>query len=192
MLNIRRYQQQDNAAVKALHYAGLKQMGVMGDDPYHDNDLDNIERIYLNNRGDFLVGLLNSEIVAIGAIREFSDICGEIKRIRVRRDCQRQGCALTILLKLVTIASHLGYTELCLDTLATNLPSQRLLKNAALPGHTRLKSDLTTSFSTTKTCPAIINQGGNRYGPIAQRKIPHPLEKILLRRPSPHHLLLHR
>ena len=128
MLQIRRYQAQDNAVVKKLHYAGLKQFGAGEHDPYWDGDLDDIENVYIKNRGDFLVGLRGNEIIAMGAIRKFSETCGEIKRIRIRRDCQRQGHGQTILLKLMDIAAEMGYTELCLDTLAGNLPAQRLFE----------------------------------------------------------------
>ena len=127
MLQIRRYQAQDNAVIKELHYAGLAQFGATAD-PYWDGDLDDIENFYINKRGDFLVGLQGNEIVAMGTLKRFSDTCGEIKRIRIRRDCQRQGYGQTILLKLMELAAALGYTELCLDTLVNNLPAQQLFR----------------------------------------------------------------
>jgi len=127
MLLIRRYQAQDNRVVKELHYAGLAQFGATAD-PYYDTDLDNIEDIYINNNGDFLVGIQGNEIVAIGAIRKVTDKRGEIKRIRVRQNCQRQGYGQTILLKLMELAAETGYTELCLDTLANNTTARRLFE----------------------------------------------------------------
>jgi ribosomal protein S18 acetylase RimI-like enzyme len=126
-MEIRRYQAQDNKIVKELHYAGLAQFGATTD-PYYDSDLDNIEDVYINNKGDFLVGMQGDEIVAIGAIRKVSARRGEIKRIRVRRDCQRQGYGQTILLKLMEIAAELGYIELRLDTVAKNTPARRLFE----------------------------------------------------------------
>ncbi len=125
MLKIRRYQPQDNEIVKELHYAGLAQFGAAAD-PYHDKDLDDIEGVYINNRGDFLVGIHGNEIVAMGAIRQASATCGEIKRIRVRRDWQRRGYGKTILLKLIELGRELGYTELCLDATINNTLAQRL------------------------------------------------------------------
>jgi ribosomal protein S18 acetylase RimI-like enzyme len=127
MLFIRRYQAQDNEAVKELHYAGLAQFGATAD-PYYDSDLDNIEDIYINNNGDFLIGIQGNEIVAIGAIRKVSAKRGEIKRIRVWQNCQRQGHGQTILLKLMELAAEMGYTELCLDTLANNTPARCLFE----------------------------------------------------------------
>lgn len=116
---IRRYQAQDNEEIKALHFAGLAQSGG-SPDPYYDNDLDNIEAIYINNSGDFLVGTEGDEIVAMGALKKKTATCGEIKRIRVNRYHQRRGYARTILLKLADIAKTLGYKELCLDTTVDN------------------------------------------------------------------------
>jgi ribosomal protein S18 acetylase RimI-like enzyme len=133
-LTIRRYQAPDNEMVKELHYAGIAQMAEMDIDvdppgnPYVDSDLDDVEGAYINNRGDFLVGTQDGEIVAIGAIRRQSGDCGEIKRIRVRRECQRQGYGQMILQKLVERAAELGYREVCLDTLTSNLPAQRLFE----------------------------------------------------------------
>ena len=126
-MQIRRYRAEDNEAVKALHYAGLAQFGAT-EDPYYDSDLDDIEGVYINNNGDFLVGTEDGEIVAMGAIKEKSATCGEIKRIRVRHDYQRHGHAVTILSRLEDIASDLGYTELCLDATIDNLPAQRLFE----------------------------------------------------------------
>jgi ribosomal protein S18 acetylase RimI-like enzyme len=134
MLQIRRFRPEDEAAVKKLHYAGIEQMHELDpvkgrpDIPNLDGDLDDIEKAYINNRGDFLVGLIDNEIVAIGGIRKYSDTCGEIKRIRIRRDCQRRGYGEAILVKLANTAAGLGYTELCLDTMAANLPAQRLFE----------------------------------------------------------------
>jgi len=129
MLQIRRYQPQDNEAVKELHYAGLAQFGATVD-PYYDSDLNDIENVYINNHGDFIIGTEGGEIVAIGAIRQKSNGCGEIKRIRVRQDCQRRGYGRKILRKLMEIAAEMGYTELILDTVAGNTPAQRLFEKS--------------------------------------------------------------
>jgi ribosomal protein S18 acetylase RimI-like enzyme len=145
MLKLRRYQASDNEVVKELHLAGIAQMAEMDIDvdppgnPYFDSDLDDIEGVYINNRGDFIVGTENGEIVAIGAIRPASENCGEIKRIRVRRDCQRRGYGQTILLRLMERAVELGYREVCLDTLTSNLPAQQLFEKCGFKHRTREK-----------------------------------------------------
>ncbi len=124
---IRRYQAEDNKEVKDLHYAGLAQFGA-AEDPYHDSDLDDIEGIYINNNGDFLVGTEGNEIVAMGAVKKITTTRGEIKRIRVGREYQRRGYGQTILSRLVELAMELGYTELCLDSTDNNAAAQRLFE----------------------------------------------------------------
>lgn len=129
MLHFRRYEPQDYEAVKELHYAGLRQMGVIRTyDPNYDYDFDNIEHTYINNKGDFLVGLEGKYIVVIGAIRKVTKQKVEIKRIRVREEYQRKGYGEAILLRLIERAKELGYKELCLDTLVNNIPAQKLFE----------------------------------------------------------------
>lgn len=127
MLKIRRYQPKDNTTVKTLHFAGLEQFGAKAN-RYLDDDLDNIEERYLNNNGDFLVGIESNEMVVIGAIRKVTSTRGEIKRIRVSKDFQRKGYGQAILLKLIERGEKLGYNELILDTMAHNIPAQRLFE----------------------------------------------------------------
>jgi ribosomal protein S18 acetylase RimI-like enzyme len=137
MLKIRRYQQKDNKKVKELHYAGIAQMVEMipenervipppRDDHFIDSDLDGIESANIKNGDDFLVGLEGREIVVIGAIRKYTEECGELKRLRVKRDKQQRGYGEAMFLKLIERGRELGYKELILDTLASNIPARRL------------------------------------------------------------------
>lgn len=90
MLTIRRYHAKDNKQVKELHVLALKFAQTdFGHGPW-DEDLDYIPEIYLN-RGEFLVGEIDGKIVAMGALNKISDEIGEIKRMRVHPDLQRQG-----------------------------------------------------------------------------------------------------
>ena len=128
---IRRYQADDNIEVKGLHYAGVQQIDPdpeRPDNPFIDADLDNIEGVYINNRGDFIIGTVENDIIAIGALQKVSANLGEIRRIRIRQDYQRQGYGSQILSKLIERARELGYKELCLDTLADNKPAQNLFE----------------------------------------------------------------
>lgn len=128
---IRRYRSEDNEVVKELHFAGLDQLGANASlqehSPYNA-DLDNIESVYLENGGEFLVGIQDDEIVAIGAFRKLSPVRAEIKRIRVRRDCQGRGYGKIILERLLEMAVASGYREACLDTTVQNVAAQRLFE----------------------------------------------------------------
>ena len=132
-LQIRRYEAKDNQSAKELNYAGLKQM-----DPetcwegiaVADADYDDIENIYINHRGDFLVGTLGDEVVVTGAVKYLTNTCAEIKRIRVKPDYQRKGYGETMLKSLVERARELGYKKLRIDTMTTNSRAQQLFKKA--------------------------------------------------------------
>ena len=113
---IRRYQAEDNEAVKALHYAGIRQFDadartdadLFGVESYIDADLDDIENVYIRNNGEFLVGIYEEKLVAMGALKKLSATRGEIKRMRVHLDYQRQGFGQIILQKLMKAAVPLG------------------------------------------------------------------------------------
>lgn len=155
MLKIRRYQPKDINAVKELYSAGNKQMGEMMTEAERKEmlsltaaslgtDLDDIKGVYINNGGDFLVGLEGKEIVVIGAIRKYTDTCGELKRLRVRRDRQRKGYGETMFRRLIERGKELGYRELILDTLAANTAAQKLFKKC---GFTELRREKRGPFN---------------------------------------------
>ena len=113
-----------------LHVLGLQKVGAyLGDGPW-DNDLHNIEDVYLHNRGEFLIGVYEGRIVAMGAFRKTTTELAEIKRMRVHSDFQGRGFGQMILDELETRALALGYTKLHLDTSVVQIAAQKLyLKN---------------------------------------------------------------
>ena len=95
--------------------------------PNIDSDFDDIEGIYLSH-GDFIIGLENGEIVAMGAFKQRTPECAEFKRLRIRPDRQRKGYGELIMKKLAQLAVEMGYTEGFLDTVASNYRAQRLFE----------------------------------------------------------------
>jgi len=130
MLEIRRYESSDYDEVWNLHVSGLQNVGAyLGNGPW-DNDLYNIEDAYLHNRGEFLIGIYEGRIVAMGAFRKTSEELAEIKRMRVHSDFQGRGFGQIILDELETRALALGYTKLHLDTSVVQIAAQKLyMKN---------------------------------------------------------------
>ena len=124
MLEIRRYRDADNPAVLELHQLALEATGAYYPGKWND-DLHDIQNHYLNNGGEFLVGILDGKIVCMGAFRRKSDTLAEIKRMRVLPECQRRGFGQIILNQLETKAIQLGYTELCLDTTTLQIAAQK-------------------------------------------------------------------
>jgi GNAT superfamily N-acetyltransferase len=95
-----------------------------------DGDLDEIEAFYLDSGGEFLVGVLDGEVVAMGALMKISPEKAELKRMRVKPGLQGRGYGQTLLDALHRRAAELGFSTLRLDTTVRQRAAQRLyLKN---------------------------------------------------------------
>lgn len=128
MLTIRRYQAGDYEIVWDLHHQALGPTGALLPDGKYNKDLFDIENHYINNQGEFLVGILEGNIVCMGAIRKESDMLAEVKRMRVYPEYQHWGFGQQILDKLEERAIQLGYTQLCLDTTTGQIAAQNFYK----------------------------------------------------------------
>jgi ribosomal protein S18 acetylase RimI-like enzyme len=125
-IDIRRYQAKHQEQVWNLHNAALHDVGAhLGNGPW-DEDLKNIETQYLKNNGDFLVGLIDDNVIAMGALRRVDEDVAEIKRMRVHPEYQRRGYGQLMLLQLESRAMQLGYKKLVLDTTTKQVGAQRL------------------------------------------------------------------
>jgi len=129
-LHVRRYEPGDKRAVRRLHDDALNEVGAhLGSGPW-DADLDEIEDAYLDSGGEFLVGVLNGEVVAMGALMRISPEKAELKRMRVKPGLQGRGYGQILLDALHRRAAELGYSTLRLDTTVQQRAAQRLyLKN---------------------------------------------------------------
>ena len=68
MLEIRRYQDSDISEVWELHHLALGPTGAFFRDGKWDEDLSDIQNHYLNNGGEFLIGVLDNKIVCMGLL----------------------------------------------------------------------------------------------------------------------------
>jgi len=127
---IRRYEPSDRRAVRRLHDDALNGVGAhLGAGPW-DDDLDEIEGVYLESGGEFLVGILEGEIVAMGALKRVPPDAAEVKRMRVRPGLQGRGYGQAMLDALHRRATELGYSTLRLDTTVQQRAARSLyLKN---------------------------------------------------------------
>jgi RimJ/RimL family protein N-acetyltransferase len=123
-LAIRRYRDEDHDAVWWLHNNALRPAGDSPGNPPWDDDLHDIRHIYFPT-GDFLVGELDGQIVAMGAIRRKDDGCAEVRRMRVHPAHQRRGFGQRIIDALQQRARNLGYARLVLDTTVQQVAAQR-------------------------------------------------------------------
>jgi ribosomal protein S18 acetylase RimI-like enzyme len=126
MFEIRRYRQDDADAVWDLHNLALEGTGAhLGNGPW-DKDLKRIKEVYLDRGGEFLVGVLDGRIVAMGGLNRTDEERGEIKRMRVHPDHQRRGLGTAILEHLESGARSFGYKTLHLETAVVQTAAQKL------------------------------------------------------------------
>ncbi|MHC4718468.1 MAG: GNAT family N-acetyltransferase [Planctomycetota bacterium] len=115
-LRVRRYEPQDHDAVVALHNLALKDAGAYIADSPWDADLDAIGAEYLDSGGEFVVGEIDREIVAMGGLQRVDEHTAKIRRMRIQPGLQRRGYGKIILERLESSAVELGYRKIVLDT----------------------------------------------------------------------------
>ena len=125
MLRVRRYQPADSHAIWDLHQRAMAAAGTLAPGPW-DDDMRDIDTVYLRDGGDFLVGEDDGRVVAMGALRRISDTEVELKRLRVAPERQRAGIGQAIFIALLERAHDLGYATVRLDTAVTAAAMQRL------------------------------------------------------------------
>jgi GNAT superfamily N-acetyltransferase len=126
VLELRCYEEAHASSVRRLHEDGLRQMNAHAGDGSWDDDLRSVRSTYLENQGEFFLGVVEGEVVAMGALRRVSATIGEVKRMRVDARFQRQGFGRAILRRLEARAREMGYRTLRLDTTVKPVPAQRL------------------------------------------------------------------
>jgi ribosomal protein S18 acetylase RimI-like enzyme len=109
-----------------LHDDALNDVGAHPKTGPWDADLDAIESVYLENGGEFLVGVLGDEVVAMGALRRDPGGRAWITRMRVSPRLQGRGIGQTLLDALHRRAEELGYESLHLDTTVGQTAARRL------------------------------------------------------------------
>lgn len=116
-LTVRRYEPSDADAVWRVHELALRAspLGFVEDAPA-DEDLTDVSGHYIDAGGEFLVGVVDEEIVAIGGFQPQEDDAAEIRRMRTHPDHQRHGYGEDLLLKLEDRAREQGFERLVLET----------------------------------------------------------------------------
>jgi putative acetyltransferase len=135
-VRFRSYEPRDSLAVKDLNVAALKSIYPPYRNGPWNSDLDEIEDRYLNG-GDFIVGTIDSIVVAMGALRRVSDAVVEIKRVGVDPNHQGRGIGRALLSVLEARAAKLGFNTIVLDTTAVQVVAQQLYRNHGYVEHDR-------------------------------------------------------
>jgi ribosomal protein S18 acetylase RimI-like enzyme len=126
MIEIRQYTTGDQEAVWELHNLALKGTGAHLGNGVWDADLKVIERVYLEDDGNFIVGVKDGQVLAMGALKKTNRIRAEIKRMRVHPDHQRRGYGELILQHLEADARQRSYKVLHLETTTLQIAAQKL------------------------------------------------------------------
>lgn len=125
-LRLRRYEPRDADRVLTLEREALEAVDARPDEAGWTDDLRTVEATYLDSGGEFLVGELDGEVVAMGGLKRVDDATAEITRMRVDPDHHRRGFGEAVLLELESVAAALGYDELTLETTARQQAAQGL------------------------------------------------------------------
>lgn len=130
MFELRSFREEDTEAVWQLHNLALDNVGAQGGRGAWEDDLRDIRATYLDSGGDFLVGFLDGELVAIGGLLRRSPDEAEVRRMRVHPDRQRRGFGRLLLKRLEERAQALGCRVIRLDTTEQQTAAQRLYERA--------------------------------------------------------------
>jgi ribosomal protein S18 acetylase RimI-like enzyme len=114
-LIIRRYLTSDKEKVKDLYILASHHSEIGYRSGPWEQDFENIEGAYFDG-GEFLVGVLDQEIIAMVGLRKISDSMGHIRRMRVHPKYRKKGFGQLILKELEQRAINNRLTELRLRT----------------------------------------------------------------------------
>ena len=93
-------------------------------------DLDSIAGAYLEDGGEFLVGICDGRPVAVGAVPHVTNTVGEIDWMRVHPGFRRRGFGRALLARLERCVGELGDRQLRLNTPVALTAAQRLYDSA--------------------------------------------------------------
>lgn len=125
VLSLRSYREEDYQSVWDLHSLALEKVEVHRGEGKWNDDLRNIPSFYQEHRGEFIVGCLEKQIVAMGAFKPVSKQEAQIRQMLVHPDLQQRGYGHQLLEYLETLAVKSGFTTLTLHTTSIQIVAQR-------------------------------------------------------------------
>ena len=126
-LAVRRYEPADRERVWEVHERALRASPLeFVENAPADEDLTSVSETYLESDGEFLVGCVEDEIVAVGGYQPRGDETVEIRRMRVHPDYRRRGYGTELLRALENRARASGFDRFVLETHERLTAAQRL------------------------------------------------------------------
>ncbi|HXT10613.1 MAG TPA: GNAT family N-acetyltransferase [Candidatus Angelobacter sp.] len=115
-MNLIRYRLEYQEPMLALHRSAIEGFALGMTRQQDEADLMAIDDVYLRSGGEFLLGLLDERLIAMGGFKRMSEDSAELRRMRIARDLQGQGYGTLLLRELEDRAHRAGIRTLCLDT----------------------------------------------------------------------------
>ena len=115
-MQLMRYDAKFSDSILALHRSAIEGFALGMSQLQDEADLMAIEATYLHSGGEFLVGFVDDQLVAMGGFKRLTESRAELKRMRIKRDCQGLGYGSIILRALESRALEAGVHTVCLET----------------------------------------------------------------------------
>ena len=128
-ITIRPFKREDQQACQRLYRDGL-----IGTTKIAENDtgfdMDDIESAYMKRPGNcFFVAVDTAgDVVGTIGVQHHEDATGEIRRLRVRQDCQRRGIGSRLLEAALKFCQEHLYLKVTLDTFMSTEPTMKLFE----------------------------------------------------------------
>jgi len=123
-----RYSDKYREPMLALHRSAIDGFTLGISQQEDEADLLAIEQVYLRSGGEFLTGLLDNRLVAMGGFKRLSDTSAELRRMRIERELQGKGYGTQLLRELERIAVQFGLRTICLETARQRPPTLKFYR----------------------------------------------------------------
>ena len=127
-LVIRTYEPRDRERVFELHTEGLRDTysALPVVDPVWDEDLRNVEAVYLGEGSHFWVVEEEGQVIGMVAVRRMDDDTAELRRMRVAGSRRRQGLGQRLLELAEEFCRREGYRGIGLNTTDRQAAARRM------------------------------------------------------------------
>jgi Acetyltransferase (GNAT) family len=99
-MHLIRYRPEYRESMLALHRSAVAGLTLGMSQEEDEVDLMAVEQVYLQNHGEFLIGLIDERLVAMGGFQRLSDTAAELRRMRIERGLQGKGYGTQLLREL--------------------------------------------------------------------------------------------
>lgn len=115
-MRLSRYRAEYQQPMLALHRSAIEGFDLGMSRQADEADLMEIELVYLRGGGEFLLGFIGKQLVAMGGFKRLSEISAELRRMRIARELQGKGYGTQLLRELERRAVQSGIRTLRLET----------------------------------------------------------------------------